>query len=141
MGWFPPGKPEDKKIMSNENPVEEKKKQEALKQFFEAIGSSGTKTTASEVMKGLTGQFQVEMISNIPIPEAVVNARMVKTVLGALGYPLEAQLVGDLATDYMKTHVSKSGKNNRAKNIIEAFASIFRAELEIEKSKKGMFTK
>lgn len=125
----------------SDNPVEEKRKEEALKQFFEALGSSGVKTTASEVMKGLTGQFQTEMITNLPVPEQIVNARMCKTVLEALDYPVEAQIVEDLATNYMKTYVSKAGKSNRAKNIIEAFASIFRAELEIEKSKKGMFTK
>lgn len=121
--------------------MKEIQKQEALKQFFEALGNSGTKTTASEVMKGLTGNFNRKMISNIPIPEQIVNAYMVETVLTALDYPAEADLVKKLADNYLEVYVSKVGKQNRPKNVIDAFASIFRAELEVEKSKKGMFTK
>lgn len=125
----------------SEESQKEIQKQEALKQFFEALGNSGTKTTASEVMKGLTLNFNPKMISNLPVPEQIVNAYMVEGVLKALDYPMEAHLVKTLADNYIKTHVSKVGKQNRAKNIIDAFASIFRAELESEKATKGMFTK
>lgn len=117
------------------------KQKDALEAFKSVFGGTSSKVTASEVMQGLTQKYDLEMISNIPRPEIIVKARLAENLLDAIGYSAESKLVNGLIGHYVKAHVSQQGKNNRAKNIIDAFASLFRAELEIEKSKKGMFTK
>lgn len=121
--------------------MSEQQQKEAVEVFNKIFANSGTKVTASEVMQGLTRVYQLEMISSIPRPEIIVKAKCAKFTLEALGYEKEASLVDGLIQDYLMTYTSHKGKNNRANKIIEAFASLFRAELEIEKSKKGMFTK
>ena len=121
--------------------MSDKQQEEALETFKEIFGSSASKVTASEVMQGLTKTYDLDMISSLPRPELVVNAKFVSGALRGMGFPEEADLIEDIVRDYQKAHVSKAGKGNRAYKIIEAFASLFRAELEIEKSKKGMFSK
>lgn len=114
---------------------------EAMESFKTIFAGSSQKVTASEVMQGLTRTYDLAMISSLPVPEKVVKAKIVKFTLEKLGYKAESLLVQELVENYLKCHVSQKGKENRARKIIDAFASLFRAELELEKSKKGMFTK
>lgn len=118
-----------------------KEQLEAMESFKTIFAGSSQKVTASEVMQGLTRTYELEMISSLPVPEKVVKARVVHYLLTELGYKADAGLIKELYESYLKCHVSQKGKENRARKIIDAFASLFRAELELEKSKKGMFTK
>lgn len=120
--------------------MSEEQKQ-ALESFKTIFAGSSSKVTASEVMQGLTQSYKLEMISSLPVPEKVVKADVVIFALEKIGYKAESELVKKLRDSYLMCNVSRSGKENRAKKIFEAFASVFRAELELEKSKKGMFSK
>lgn len=107
-----------------------------VEKILNAIAGGKQKISASDVMKGLTSDFDIKMISSLGIPENVVRAVMASEVFKKLGYNASSKLVDSVIDTYLRVQAS-GHKNNRAKSIIEAFASIFRAELEAEKNKKA----
>lgn len=115
-------------------------KHKVLGKFFEAFGNSGKKITASDVLEGLSKKSDIRMISSIPDPSKIVKAKFAQEVLERLEYPAEALLVSNIINNYLHVYPSKSGDNNRAKQVMDALVSVYKAEIELDKS-KGMMKK
>lgn len=116
--------------------MSDKKTVSDVEQILNAIAGGKQKITASDVLKGLTKEFKITMITDLPHPPDVVRVEAAAEILEGLGNITAAKVLRLVAKDYMETNAS-GHKNNRAKTILDALGSIFRLELEGDKAKKA----
>lgn len=120
----------------------DEKKIEAIEKLRQLVGSSASKVTTADVLQGLTSGYHQTMISSIPRPDLIIMAETIVFFLDQFPeYSLEAGVCRKIIETYLMSYAAAKGKNNRANKVLEAAAAVGRAELELEKSKKGMFQK